>query len=225
MNSNDAFQEIEYEGKKYLLFNDFQDFTKEIQKTKNAVLRTNFSSIKNQFSVLFKLFTDSYGANSNELRAIMNSLLFCGSCGVTYNSSVLVSLITSYKNVSPLEKCPKCGSDQILFLYHCESLITDVTETDIKNIRQYYKYLATLWWNTKTESKKCDSCMKSLKNGEGYVFGIIEGKNLRSDRLLCEECTSKELNDPDLLRKLKDYPDYMGKGLIQKAREYAEFKK
>jgi len=159
------------------------------------------------------------------LRAILDSVLFCGSCGVAYKSSVLMSLITPYENVSTLDKCPKCGSDQILFLYRFDSSVKDISETDMKSIRMYYKYLANLWWDTKTEAKKCDSCMTPLKNGEGYIFGIIEGKNLQSDRLLCENCTSKILDDPDLLRKLKEYPDYMGKGLIKKAREYAGSKR
>lgn len=97
----------------------------------------------------------------------------------------------------------------------------EVTQVDLQHIRLYYKYLAKLWWLKQNNLKKCDDCMAPLQTGEGYIFGLIEGNHLQSYRLFCESCMTKMLSKPDLLLSLKKNPDYLGRGLIQKAREYA----
>lgn len=103
--------------------------------------------------------------------------------------------------------------------------VENVSKTDILNIKRYYKYLAAIWWRDKPEVKKCDDCMCALRVEDGYIFGIIEGKTLQAYRLYCEKCLNKMTEDPGLVEKLTKNPNYLGSGLIQKAREFAEHNK
>ena len=116
------------------------------------------------------------------------------------------------------------------------SLPTQVTEKDVKNIRKYYKYLATLWWQHQNPnavitpelppgSKICDSCNGEVKYGKGYIYGMIEGDYIKANRLYCDKCMDKMINDPTLLPALQNDPNYMGNGLIDKVREYIRSKK
>jgi len=115
MSGNGAIREVDYEGIKYFLFDNYQNFSEEIKQSKKAILKTNFDSIKNQIPELFKFMAKWFGTDSKELHAITEAKIFCGTCGVAFSKSMLTLLIMPYGN-SP-DKCPKCNSDKIHYLY------------------------------------------------------------------------------------------------------------
>ncbi|MEI6093562.1 MAG: hypothetical protein WCQ47_07790 [bacterium] len=110
-----------------------------------------------------------------------------------------------------------------IFYIPTVSYTRNITSIDVQNIRKYYKYLASLWWVQHKEDqgeKICDKCYKTVDKGEGYISGYIEGKYLMSSRLYCDNCMDNIINDPSLLKGLKNNPAYMGEGFIDKVREY-----
>jgi hypothetical protein len=69
----------------------------------------------------------------------------------------------------------------------------------VNNLRNYYKYLAGLWWPRLTadqrNSRMCDSCYKSISYGDGYAYGFYASGNLAVYRLWCNTCMEERLND------------------------------
>jgi hypothetical protein len=127
LNGNGSIQEMSLDGISYFLFDNFQYFTREIQKSKKAILKTNFSSIKNHLSEFFKFIAERFGTESEELHAVMRSELFCASCLAHYNPKVLMLLRMPYQNMNPPTKCPKCNSDEILYFYRADTTVKEIS--------------------------------------------------------------------------------------------------
>ena len=69
----------------------------------------------------------------------------------------------------------------------------------VNNLRNYFKYLAGLWWPKLTQEQRnsriCDSCYKNISYGNGYAYGFYASGNLSVWRLWCDDCMEERLND------------------------------
>ena len=205
---------------------DIYQFCEMVSKNEDCALIFRIAEYKDQVSIMMQHF----GKNKNPI----SFPLICTRCSTRLekNLAFLQSITginsnTKEKVAENTWRCPHCElSDKVIMVHSMDKYLCDmpeVTQSDLQLLRMYFKHLASLWWpENKTGAKMCDSCMTSIENGDGYIYGIIDKNVLRADRLYCEECINKTLNDPNLLKGLQRDPDYMGKGLVQQAREYAK---
>ena len=227
MDVNRPIQQVDYAGVKYSLFDNFQCFVKEVERSRKAILKTNFDSIASQVHDLIRIIEKLFGSYSEEAHAVTESPMFCTQCGCPFSAYFRMAiLMPAVKLPGPKIsfECPGCKSKEILYLYRVVSDTIQVTKADILNMRKYFKYVATVWWQNRPESKICDNCFVPVAHGEGYICGITDGKMVRADELLCEGCVTKFLDDPELLKSLQRNPNNMGNGLIWKVREYVKEK-
>lgn len=124
------------------------------------------------------------------------------------------------------KQCPRCQSDEFCLIALRQPTADDakVTAADLEAIRAYYKHLADLWWPTHPGSGICDSCNETVAHGEGYIVGSLTNGMLRANRLVCNECIKRYQSD-EALKGLQKDPNYMGTGLLEKARAYAKEQK
>jgi hypothetical protein len=83
---------------------------------------------------------------------------------------------------------------------------------DMAAIRDYTHYLAVQWWQAQgVASAICDVCNGGVSRGEGHLVG---------SSLYCDDCGAEKLGDAALFH-LQGNPDFFGRGLLEKAREFA----
>lgn len=221
-------------GKQLPLAVDIYQFCEMVSKSQDCVLHLDLADYKVLISIMMQRF-------KGEIDPSVFPLL-CAKCATRLDQntnfmqgiiSLKRSLITEIEVVGTVQQefkkvciCPVCTSRQGFIVYSKDKYIFDIpecSETDLKYIRMFFKYLATLWWpGDETESKICDQCcMSPIEPGEGYIYGTIEKDELHANRLICELCMTKMLEDPGLLEALKRDPYYLG-NVVRQAREYAK---
>lgn len=221
-------------GKQAPIAIDIYQFCEMVTKDEDCALIFRIAEYKDQVSIMMQHF----GKNKNPI----SFPLICTRCSIRLDKNLsFLQSITGF-NHSDLHKgvnqtqeevagntgrCPHCAlSDKIIMVHSMDKYLCDlpeVTQSDLQLLRIYFKHLASLWWpGNKTGGKMCDSCMTSIANGDGYIYGIIDNNVLKSYMLYCEVCINNRLDDPSLLKGLQSNPDYMGKGLVQQAREYTK---
>ena len=222
-------------GKQAPIAIDIYQFCEMVSKNEDCALIFRIAEYKNQVSIMMQHFGKNKNPTSFPLictrcsTRLEKNLAFSQSItGINSNTNLYKGINGTQEEVAEnTGRCPHCRlSDKVIMVhsidkYFCDIPKPEVTQSDLQLIRMYFKYLASLWWpGNKTGAKMCDSCMTSIENGDGYMYGIFDKNVLRADRLYCEECINKILSDPSLLKGLQRDPDYMGKGLVQQAREY-----
>ncbi len=105
-------QKRTYDGQEYSVCDSLEQFTAELQRVKRAILVTEFSRLRGQIQHTFKFVSERFGADSEESRAVTTPMLFCGSCGVAFSSTMLMLLITPYSNREIPKQCPRCASQK-----------------------------------------------------------------------------------------------------------------
>ncbi len=86
---------------------------------------------------------------------------------------------------------------------------------DIKAIRSYCRYLAQQWWQVNNvEEAVCDGCNAPLSKGNGLLIGTY---------LYCGSCANEKFGptDVEVVMRLRSDPNFFGRGVLEKAREYA----
>jgi hypothetical protein len=107
-----------YEGEVYWLFDDFDAFTNEIERSKKAIMKTSFAAIPMQVQALFGILKARFGDDSRETHAVVTSRLYCAQCGVAYKEQLLPLLLLPYECMPKIaNQCPKCHSSELLYLY------------------------------------------------------------------------------------------------------------
>lgn len=118
MSSPGPLRKVNYEGEDYWLFDDFDAFTKEIERSKKAIMKTSFAAIPMQVQALFGILKARFGDDSRETRAVVTSQLYCAQCGVAYKAQLLTLLLVPYaRGPQVANQCPKCHSAELLYLY------------------------------------------------------------------------------------------------------------
>lgn len=125
-------------------------------------------------------------------------------------------LITLILIISVISTAPAASYE-----YNSVSSEQNVTADDLVNFKDYFRLLAMAWWKNRSGDKTCDKCNQTIFNGEGYVYGDWNGRDIISNRLLCDNCIDRFMPASDLER-LKEDPDYYGRGKLAKARLYGE---
>lgn len=218
-----------YDGKRYAIVAKPADFVAAALGGRYAALGFTFDQYIEKAKGLMDAATAAGASPGN---VFSPSVCICQKCGNDLPSSyVMAALMGGGSNIvgsrSPAElqafvtsnKCPVCGGTAYCFI-SIPTSAEGVTAADVRNIKTYFKYLATIWWGSNSGWKICDRCNASIAQGEGYIYGSIENGYLRASRLYCEDCMNSTVGDPELLANLQRNPNYMGAGLIDKVREY-----
>ncbi len=171
-----------------------------------------------------------------------DSSLMCASCHFHFPGSFQMSLIFGGKlpfagtvvvnglggqaDFGKTGACPKCGSNQALFVTDIIASET-IDDADVAALRALWEFQARRWWKIdKIEPSLegvldlrlsgppasraeaiCDSCKVPIPNGSGYLTGTS---------LLCERCADKLLDDAK--KKLRADPHCYGWGGLRRAR-------
>jgi len=119
-----------------------------------------------------------------------------------------------------LNRNPSSPNDDIYLLTYenRENTKNLSKETEAKNIKAYFKFIASIWWSNQSGGrlKQCDDCNKSMNYGEGYCFGFYQAPtdSYRILRLWCDDCmdvfiqghiTGKNPVDHDIVLQANDY--------------------
>ena len=142
---------------------------------------------------------------------------------MVYMNGILDSNFSHY--IADYEKAQLCtGQYRSSEFFYLTALPnpSKISKKDLEYIEKYYKYLASIFWKSKTENQRCFQCERILNHGEGYISsGLIEFGKLQSSSLLCKYCMNKKIKNKELIKKLKKNPSCLGETLIIKARAHA----
>ncbi len=215
-------QQKVFDGKSYILVSDSKSFVEGYKKRIPTMIRCAGSDFKTINQEIMRYSTNEgldyskvyspgkviYEPNNELLsEAEIYKLLGMGNTFISMGNNPGAK-VQDYKND--------------YFLIPTKSSPLQVNSSDIKNIKKYFKYLASIWWKDKPGDKICDQCNSSISHGEGYINGRIENGYLYANRLYCNECMNKYMNEPGLLQKLQNNPDYCGEGLIEQVKKFAK---
>jgi hypothetical protein len=181
-----------FQGTRFRLFTDEQDFAIVYKNTRQAALEIDFAEYYNvlrRFHANVPLYDDK---------------LYCEKC-----FTKMSSMQTAFPN-----GCPKCSYKKAVILMD-SAPIKDVTEQDLTSIREMWRAHSPIAWENDPKFVNSDkwtcNCFTEIPRGEGYFTG--------SD-LRCEKCAMKSTAEEILPELLKD-PFYFGRSEIRRARNFA----
>lgn len=95
---------------------------------------------------------------------------------------------------------------------HVEAILDeDISMADLYAIREYSRDQAANWWSRGMKKEAiCDACNSVVR----YNSGSIVGSWLR-----CDKC-SQELFSESTLNDLREQPNYFGRDILAKSREF-----
>ena len=85
------------------------------------------------------------------------------------------------------------------------------SEDDVDAIRKYCQHLAQQWWQSNSmETAICEGCNGAVSKGSGVLLG---------SNLYCGSCANEKFG-PSYAQYLRTDPNFYGRGVLEKAREY-----
>lgn len=215
INAGSTKNEVRIYGVWMPLTLDFEEFRKLLAKKTACVLLINIDDYPHTWQKLFNYISDNFREDVRLIGTVTSPILICPSCKLEYSSSQIINITTKsefFKGTAPTDRCPVCGSKQILFLLDYIAP-EEITHSDIEAIRQHWRYLAQTWWKTESRIEAlCDVCGSPLFRDTGYVSSS-------NRHLYCEDCCKRHLCS-DALEHLRKNPYYFGSLVLRKARYF-----
>lgn len=89
----------------------------------------------------------------------------------------------------------------------------EVTQTDVDAVRKYCRHLAEEWWQENGgDGAICDGCNAPISKGGGTLIGSY---------LYCASCANEKFGI-GALRNLRSDPNFFGRGVLERAREFTQ---
>jgi hypothetical protein len=187
---------FKYEGEKYSLTDNVDEFCKTISKKGKAALKLHLRDermIREQIPIA----GDKYIPNSSYEDKKFDSWFVCEKCHHIFRRVF---------DMLP-DVCESCDSENgILLMDNIEPVITT---KDSENIREYFHASAKRWWSKQShDDAACDYCGRGVNREDGYLYGTY---------LLCTKCCSELPMIADIQKQSMSFELV---GILRRARKY-----
>jgi len=205
---------INFERVPYPMTADKEKFLQIITSTGYGALAINLRDYTNTLQFLADNISQKFGHDSGIYDAIIKDTVLCSNCGTNLTFRMAMNMV--YGTIPA--RCEQCGSEMGYYIF--DSVPSgNITEEDIALIRKYQRSLAQDWWTSNPNVRQitcngleCDVFGKSMaareiKRDAGYYT---------KSGIECEKCYNKRIAMS--VPYLQAYPNYMGTGMVRRAR-------
>lgn len=196
-------------GRNVLVYSDFVTFSQSAIDKRDVAFSLNQIGYGVAMQKLFK-YMEKHAPDKTFIGAVSKGALVCENCLYDFPFSAQVQAMDS--DIAP--SCPQCGSKDALYVYS-NPAANDITIQDIRILKAFSRYYAEAWWNKNQWPEVQCTCGKKIIRYKGFhLFG--------SD-ITCDSCVQKLWGSDDIFfKKMVDDQDWLGTGMIDKAREWSK---